>query len=555
MSDRTLRVLLRTAPAFGAAIALALAAPARAQNPEDCFAILRPADFSGVSVDLVRAAALADSAVALTYTHRRTGTAARIDVCGAPGHVRGLLEGIALPPHRPAVALLPAELLVVGNSAYPRDWNDGVLWGGRGLNMALTAGAELRLGPLTIAAAPILAWHTNRAFDMQTVSDTTRSAFSHPWWGTIDAPRRFGGAQYTVIDAGPSYARVDARGLAVGISNENIIWGPAQRNPLLLSATAPGFPHVFLETSRPIDIYIGNAELQLFWGRLEESEYFDSEPDNDVRVMAGLLVALQPRPLPGLSIGAGRLQSLTYWPELSLSDAFLNPYRGVTGNPGGRQGDNQLITAFFRWAASDLEVYGEWAREDHWGPTSGLLRNLDASHAWTVGLARLLRHGDAAWRVTAEVTHLSDALPILLHTRQVVPFYSNGSVIQGHTHRGQMLGAPIGTGGQAQFLGIDHIGRFGMTTLSIERARYEDDAYDVYFGPEHGSGARDVEISLRARHGWAVRSLALNAELGWSTRHNRDFLGLADIEGGEAYRRDDNFSLRIGARWAPEIAR
>ena len=49
--------------------------------------------------------------------------------------------------------MLPASILVVGNSAYPRDWNDGVLWGGRGLNTALSGGVSFRVGPLSGALA------------------------------------------------------------------------------------------------------------------------------------------------------------------------------------------------------------------------------------------------------------------------------------------------------------------------------------------------------------------------------------------------------------------
>jgi hypothetical protein len=34
-------------------------------------------------------------------------------------------------------------------------------------------------------------------------------------------------------------------------------------------------------------------------------------------------------------------------------------------------------------------------------------------------------------------------------------------------------------------------------------------------------------------------------------RYNRSFLGLATIEPGEPYRRDDNLSIRLGVRWTP----
>jgi hypothetical protein len=213
-----------------------------------------------------------------------------------------------------------------------------------------------------------------------------------------------------------------------------------------------------------------------------------------------------------------------------------------------------LLTAFFRWATAPagLEVYGEWAREDHWGTWDQLLRNLDSSQAWSLGLQKLLRRGDNALRFSAEITHLADALPSRFAARTgPIAFYTNTSVTQGHTHRGQMLGAPIGSGAESLFLGGDYFWRAGRTSLSIERARYEDDVYSVHFAPRFRAHARDAELSLRAGHLTAFGPLSIDAELGWSMRYNRDFLGLDSIEYGDAYRRDDNWSLRTRLRWTP----
>jgi hypothetical protein len=43
----------------------------------------------------------------------------------------------------------------------------------------------------------------------------------------------------------------------------------------------------------------------------------------------------------------------------------------------------------------------------------------------------------------------------------------------------------------------------------------------------------------------------VDAEFGWSLRYNRSFLGLDTLAAGGRYRRDDNWSARVGARWAP----
>lgn len=507
----------------------------------------------GTAADLARLLDLQDSTSSASVVLRRGGHGLTTNACGIPASVAGLARSLASDGPHAGLRLLVPELLIVGNSAYARDWNDGALWGGRGLNGSLTGGVEALWGPLTAAIAPIVVWQSNSEYDITVNADLERSEFASNWVRGIDAPQRFGTGSFGGIDAGQSFARVDYRGFGAGVSNENIQWGPARRNALLLSGTAAGFPHVFLETEQPTDVYIGDLEVQAFWGRLDESEYFDLEPDNDRRMLAGLLIALQPRILDGLTIGGARIHSLTWWPELSFMDLALQPYRGIRQNPGGRGGDNQLLGVFFRWksAPAAFEVYGEWARDDHWGTAIELLRNLDSSQAWSLGLQKLIRRGDNALRLSAELTHLADALPSRMIFRSgPISFYSNSSVTQGHTQRGQMLGAAIGTGAEALFVGGDYFWSGGRTSLSVERARYNEDAYNVYYAPEFRAGARDSELSVRAGHVALFGPVMVDAEVGWSVRYNRDLLGLADIEPGEAYRRDDNVSLRLGVRWS-----
>ena len=546
-----------TARGLVAACGLSLspaAALGQAAQDSTCRVYLQGSDFVGPTADLARLIHLSDTASHASFSIQRAARVHSGDACPAPASITRLARLLGAPPPDDGVRLFAPELLVVGNSAYPRDWNDGVLWAGRGMNAALTAGAQFRWGLFSAALAPVVAWQSNSAFDARLRNDTARSEFANPWWDGIDAPQRFGAGTFSTVDPGQSFARIDVRGFAAGLSSENIRWGPVRRNPLLLSGTAPGFAHIFLETSRPVDVWIADLEFQLFWGRLDESDYFDNDPENDERVLAGLLLALQPRLLDGLTVGGGRLQSLTWWPELTLSDALLRPYRGLSQNPRGRGGDNQLITMFFHWATAPagLEAYGEWAREDHWGTWDQLLRNLDSSQAWSLGVQKLIRRGDQALRLSAEVTHLADALPSRFSARLgPIAFYTHTPVTQGHTHRGQLLGAPIGTGAESLFLGGDYFWHAGRTSLSLERARYEDDLYSIRYAPEFRAHARDVELSVRAGHLAAFGALSFDAEVGWSMRYNRSFLGLDTIQPGDEYRRDDNWSLRTRVRWTP----
>jgi hypothetical protein len=166
----------------------------------------------------------------------------------------------------------------------------------------------------------------------------------------------------------------------------------------------------------------------------------------------------------------------------------------------------------------------------------------------------VIRRGEDALRLSAEVTHLSDALPIRFAARTgPVSFYTHTDVVQGHTHRGQLLGAPIGTGAEALFFGADYFWQGGRTGLSIERVRYDDDVYNYQFASHFGAGARDTEVSFRAAHLAAFGAFSVDATAGWSLRYNRNLLGLSEIQqdGSGEYRRDHNLSLRLGVRWTP----
>ena len=252
------------------------AVPAAAQVPgAECVLDVETADFSRLAGDAARLATLSDSTYAGSFLLQRTGQVQRMNVCAAPASLRRFMESLAQPP-REAFRLLPAEAVATGNSAYPRPSYDGTLWNGRGVNAAFTAGAAFRAGPFSAAIAPVFAWSSNAEFELAPVAGSPYSPFGHPTYhGGIDAPQRFGSGSLTTLDVGNSYARVDVAGFGAGISNQNIVWGPSLRNPLLLSASAPGFPHVFVETSRPVDVWIGRLDAQLLWGRLAESDYFD----------------------------------------------------------------------------------------------------------------------------------------------------------------------------------------------------------------------------------------------------------------------------------------
>src|SRR5688500_3234265 len=253
------------------ALAALVAAPrAAAGQPVngDCEVALTSVDFVSAGADLGRVLDLLGAESRHSFAVRRASDRTSANACNVPAALRRLSRSFATPqPPERGAAVLPAYLRVAANSDYPRDWNNGAQWAGTGASASLNGGATFRWYWFEAAFAPLLTVQENLAYDLTRYPDsTTYSAYIDRWHGRfIDLPQRFGIGAFSTLDAGQSYARVRVAGWRAGVSNENLSWGPARRNPLLLSGTAPGFPHVFIETSRPNNVVLGTAELQLFW--------------------------------------------------------------------------------------------------------------------------------------------------------------------------------------------------------------------------------------------------------------------------------------------------
>jgi hypothetical protein len=488
---------------------------------------------------------------------RRTSEERRFTLCAeelanswghAPDHTT-LPGGLEL-------ELLPAAWSSHFNSAYPRDRNNGVLWAGRGLSTELRGGIALRWGPLSAALAPALLYQQNRSFEIAT--GTAHPDFSpyiyqgHPQ--RIDWPQRFGDSSFGGVDLGQSYLRVDAYHFALGISNENLWWGPALRNPLLMSNTAPGFPHLFLGTSGPVDLWIGRFEGQAIWGRLSESDYFDNDPDNDRRLLAGLVVNFEPRWIRGLFLGAAR----SYLREIPVgglprSTWLIGPYQEVRDNPLGRghsEADNQLFSVFARWVPprAGFEAYIEYARDDHWADLEELIAVPDASRAFTMGFQKVLPRRDESWlRIAAEVTQIADPLPTIRRPLFVV--YTHGQLRQGYTHNGRLLGAAIGPNANSQFLGVDLFTATGRRGAFVERVRYNVDANGERWVRAYGAEGADIEWNAGVHRHHLLRRLDLGWALTHSYRRNRHYFGLY----GDApeFRAERSWNIRFDLGWRP----
>lgn len=516
---------------------------------------------SGPATDIAAMAAMADSTVPVAPFFRRASQRERVDLCGAPRWAADLLEAGDAPLVLGELELnaAPLSLTTVYNSAYPRDRYNGALWAGRGLSAVATAGVEARWRWLSAAVRPQLLYQQNADFRTVATREPGHSPLIYPWHaGIIDWPQRFGTDSFHGVDAGRSYLRVDLDAVAFGVSNENLWWGPSQRYPLILGNSAGGFPHLFVGTSEPPRLLGGEWRGEVLWGRLEESDYFDNDAANDLRLFSALALSYSPGYFPGLSVGAARTYSTAMQPErFSAFDLIGQPFRKIQENPQGDFGDDQLIAAYMRWhlPASGFQAWVEWGRGDHWAGTGDLLREPEHTQVYTIGLSKLLVLENGWLRVLAELTDLERgsaensgrATPVL---------YANGSVRQGHTHRGQLLGSPIGPGSNAQILAVDWLTSWGLLGADVERVRYDASGYYPRWAHAFGFHGHDIELTTGVRVARIATTWDGVLKVAYSHRTNRNFATLEQIllaGFDQTFPVDRNWALNLELRWKPQI--
>jgi len=447
----------------------------------------------------------------------------------------------ARPRQRLEVWIAPSRAALRYNSGFPFGSNDGAVWAGRGATASAQVGAGLRWGPLTVVAAPLVFWTQNADFPLYPSGRDGVAAYADPLYaGAVDRPQRFGDRSFARVDAGDSEIRLDAFGASVGFSNRHEWWGPAQRFPFLLGTNAAGFPHAFAGTSRPANLWLLRAHARVLWGRLEQSDYFVATGINRPgRFVTGLLLAVQPRGLENLELGAARFIHAP-WPDEGLPGRYVGrafegifkrslpeTHPSIPTDSRSRDGENQLAAVFGRLTVpgTGFEIYGEFGREDHPWDLRYLLLNPDEQASLTVGFRKSWRRGgERMVALRGESINFQESA--VSRGRGGAVFYAHGSGSdQGHTQMGQLLGADVGVGSAAgAMLGVDLYrpdGRWSAEWTRIVRRELPG------LGPDGTANPRALDVlhTLGVERLLFRGALELSAGVAAGYDFNRDFGG------------------------------
>ena len=365
------------------------------------------------------------------------------------------------------------DLLFSVNSAEPKGFNDGAMWQGKGLNGSLSGGLSFDSEYFEATFYPQIWFAQNLAFDY------LQSHYSNPEYGyfngSLDYPQRLGDVPFFDFSWGQTDIRFKYRSFTVGLSTENIWIGPAEQNALILSNNADGFPHFDIGI-RKTETKIGFFEARYWLGLLIETDYYNTDPDDDYRLYHGLSASYSPSFLPGLSLGAnwvinspgGKFNASYFFPH------FLTVI-GQAEYMGADDLDQKIsLMAEWKFPKVGFSTYVEWAREDFSPGPYSIAVYPGHTEFYTLGFKKTLpldKH--RGFLLSAELSELIQSRDYEIDLGAGGNYYTHGYVLHGYTNKGQILGASIGPGSDSQYISLEFFDAWGKIALYFRRISWD----------------------------------------------------------------------------------
>ena len=347
------------------------------------------------------------------------------------------------------VDLMPVQLHQQYATDIPFKTIDGPMLASSGYQVMASAGVYAKLGPLTVQLQPQWVHAQNKSFS----NNIQTNNYNQLFWGNSSIR----------LNAGPA---------SIGISSENISWGPSVFNPLLMSGHAPGFMHLTFNSTRPLKTPIGSFEWQWVAAYLDPMDKayqglaeVSAATIPGRRYYNGATLSYQPKWVKGLSVGLTRvvqqpeiiLKVFNNWNLIFKNISRTNDPNQFTDYLLGSVEANtdQYASFFMRYLMqpANAEFYMEWGRNDAFYNFRDAIQRLDHSRAYTLGMRKLFNvnaQKTKYWQIISEYTRMQQppSWPLLSGGS----WYVHGGAQQGYTHLGEIMGAPIGQGANAQIV-------------------------------------------------------------------------------------------------------
>lgn len=369
--------------------------------------------------------------------------------------------------------LMPISWKQQFNSHHPFGWNDGGMIPAKGYQTMVSAGVFAKAGPLNIQLQPEMVYAANPNFESTDLYGAATNG------------------AYKKLFPGQSSIRLNFKNMSVGISSENLSWGPGTNSSLLMSNNAPGFLHVTFNSTKPIKTAIGSFEWQLIGGRLEFDSSLLSQVTNlkppsnvvypqttDWRYLNGLSISWQPKWMKGIFFGMNRVfqvfnEDLKLPPSSLVNDylpVFTTLFKQKITATEDHKNRDQEISLFTRWVfqKEHAELYAEYGWNDHSYNLRDYLMAPTHSAAYLFGFKKLFELTKYRKIVfETEITQMQESIDRLV--RWAGNWYEHGQIIPGYTHYNQIMGAGSGFGNNVQMLSIKDIHGWKQWGFQLER--------------------------------------------------------------------------------------
>ena len=436
------------------------------------------------------------------------------------------------------------------NSRFPNSQNNGAAWYGRGMNLEFQGGFYIHSPYLTIDLRPHLVYQQNNDFLRPRFALRRGGEFlfqTTEYRLFIDLPYRFGPEPYTTVDWGSSSLRAHYGNWEVGLSTEPLWWGPVNRYPLIMSNNAPGVHHLFFNSRNPLEVpYVGEISFRWVLGYPQESDYYEGLNPGVTRFINALNFAYRPSFFGNLTMGATRVFHIYEIDGFNLDQVsvILGPIRKVSliqsqGVDSDRQIRNQAISiyAHLRLPEAKAEIYGEFFREDHSFDFRDFFNQPQHNSAYAFGFQKVM-FGPWAdfYKLNLEITNLT-----VTQIQQVRPqsfYYTHTRIQQGHTNRGQVLGAAIGPGSNSQYIDLEAYHGNLLIGLFLQRV-VNNDTFHFQEGTSRLSPSRNfgdffrhrIDLNAGLNFNYGPGPFYIQSKLIWTKAYNYGRFDLAEYAG------------------------
>jgi hypothetical protein len=415
----------------------------------------------------------------------------------------------------PEVKLLPSSMgMQIGTGdPYPEG---GKFLKAKGFQNWISIGIYGSFGPLSIQIQPEFVYAQNKNYN---------SGISKE--GGIQYIEIFGDKSYSKLLPGQSSIRLNIGAFSLGVSTENIWWGPGRLNSLLFSNNAFGFQHLTFNTTKPAETFLGSFEGQLLLGKLENFGSFLRGGKEDWRYVNGITFSYQPKWLPGFYFGASRVfqqynsyNNNTFAYYFPIIEPFQknklidpnSPFFNSIEYDGRLQ--SQQLTGFARIIIpkAKAEVYFEYGRRDHAVDWREFLLNPEHARAYIFGFKKLISlTKDSFFEVNGEILQQQESINILTrYGPGGAASWASHGIFQGFTHKGQMLGPGVGPSSNVQTLETSWVKGIKKIGIRWERLNRHQDVYVRLFNYSSENG-RWVDFSARLLGDWQWKNLIVSS--------------------------------------------